>query len=129
MLGRRNPHPRLRKRPYEWLWVKLCRRAKNNGKSCDLTYEQFLALVNKKRCAYCGAELPWQAHAHTRTASSASFVDRMDSSKGYTATNSIPCCPVCNKTKSNIFTHEEMLRIGPFIRQILSERKSNGVPH
>ena len=38
-------------------------------------------------------------------------VDRIDSNKGYTKDNCVPCCKICNQMKSNI-------DIGTFLTQI-----------
>ena len=44
-------------------------------------------------------------------------IDRKDNSIGYLLENCVSCCFVCNRTKSNFFSAEEMKAIGEkFIR-------------
>jgi len=116
-----------KKQPFRWLWVKLKIRARVSGLVCTLTFDEFLSFVDKKTCHYCGAKLPWEPHASTLKTSSSYFLDRINNNQGYTAANCVPCCTICNKTRSNIFTHEEMLKIGPFVREIVNQR--NGLPN
>ena len=63
---------------------------KNNAKvrniSWELTDSEFLELVTKS-CAYCG---------HTQEYNG---IDRINSNKGYTADNCVPCCSWCNTMK------------------------------
>ena len=53
--------------------------------STDKAYEMF-----RKNCYYCGS-LPQPLNG----------IDRLDSSLGYTERNTVPCCRLCNKAKSN----------------------------
>ena len=60
--------------------------AKARGISWELTNEQFLELVTKD-CDYCGHSQEYNG------------IDRIDSSKGYTIDNCVPCCSWCNTMK------------------------------
>lgn len=60
--------------------------AKVRNISWNLTDSEFLELVNKS-CAYCG---------HTQEYNG---IDRIDSNKGYTINNCVPCCSWCNTMK------------------------------
>lgn len=60
--------------------------AKVRNISWDLTDSEFLELVTKS-CAYCG---------HTQEYNG---IDRIDSNKGYTINNCVPCCSWCNTMK------------------------------
>lgn len=60
--------------------------AKVRNISWDLTDFEFLELVTKS-CAYCG---------HTQEYNG---IDRIDSNKGYTINNCVPCCSWCNTMK------------------------------
>lgn len=62
--------------------------AKARGLSWELTDEQFLELVTKD-CTYCGHSQKYNG------------IDRIDSSKGYTINNCVPCCTWCNVMKLN----------------------------
>lgn len=46
-------------------------------------------------------------------------LDRIDNSKGYTVSNIVSCCTLCNITRGDRFTHQEMKDyIGPTIARI-----------
>jgi hypothetical protein len=70
----------------------LKRRAKVRGLEVSLTLSEYSALIDNKSCHYCGLT----------TISFGSGIDRVDSTKGYTLTNSVPCCYICNVMKSNL---------------------------
>lgn len=69
------------------------------GLSWSLTLDEFSALILLP-CHYCGNPLP-----ETR-----SGLDRKDNSVGYEIGNVTPCCTICNRMKSNLFTYEEFLQ-------------------
>jgi len=75
-------------------------RAKRRGIQVKLTLEEFLKIREQLRCTYCHEELPQQI-GHC--------LDRKDSELGYIASNVTVCCTSCNKVKSDVLTHEEML--------------------
>lgn len=60
-----------------------------------LTEEQFYTLIETPSCYYCGREVYVG-------------VDRLDSDKGYTLENCVPCCSVCNRIK-NVFSERDFL--------------------
>jgi phosphopantetheine adenylyltransferase len=64
-----------------------------------LTFEQFKELIFKP-CVYCGAEKINQTK-YQRGEGTLHWngVDRVDSSKGYTIDNVVPCCKICNRAK------------------------------
>ena len=86
--------------------------AKKSGHSFDLSFDQWFELV-KKSCIYCGGRLP----------DAGSGLDRKDNAREYTIDNVVPCCTICNKTKSNVFTYEEMLLLGAVVSKIKEARK------
>lgn len=74
--------------------------AKGRGIPFSLTKAEFFAVATQP-CYYCGVE-----HSHEFLARGAvgdpfkhNGVDRVDSSKGYTADNCVPCCRQCNVAK------------------------------
>ena len=79
---------------------------KKKGLICDLTVDWLKENITGKHCVYCIDE--------TKNLG----CDRIDNNKGHTKDNCLPCCVLCNKTRSNNFSHQEMLRIGKVIRQI-----------
>lgn len=86
----------------------LLNRYKNTAKERDLTWglepEQFFELT-KKNCNYCGHE-PSQVCKNNTSVYVFTGVDRIDSSKGYTSDNVVPCCKNCNFAK-NVMTTQE----------------------
>ena len=71
--------------------------AKRRSIKFSLTKEQYSALIEQNKCAYCPAKL-----SPTSTG-----LDRLDSSLGYVEGNVVPCCRNCNVLKGNILTPEE----------------------
>lgn len=84
---------------------------KKHNRDCDLTREWFFENIVSRPCTYCG------------TLENIGC-DRIDNSIGHTMKNCIPACYLCNSTRRNIFTTEEMMEIGGFIRNILNKRTS-----
>jgi 5-methylcytosine-specific restriction endonuclease McrA len=104
-----------RLRPYEHAYNSLRREATRSQRSITLTYEQYVLLISNLTCTYCQDVLPLDMYS---TNSKAYCVDRKDSSMDYTVDNVVPCCFMCNSSKSNLFTHDEFLLIGQKIRDI-----------
>lgn len=83
---------------------------KNRNLVCDLTTEWIKENITNKSCIYCG---------------DTEFIgcDRIDNNKGHTKDNVVPCCKLCNQTRNNDFSVEEMHKIGLVIRKIKEQRK------
>lgn len=89
--------------------------AKKRGFEWGLTYEQFVSVATKP-CFYCGLEpKKWDCMTNSPSLQKDSpnvnpndyvieftGVDRMDSKKGYTEDNVVPCCVFCNRAKSDL---------------------------
>lgn len=82
------------------------RGAKLKNREFNLTFDDFIKL-SESNCHYCGAEPsekesdkkliyklrePWKRNG----------IDRVDSTKGYTTDNCVPCCTTCNIAKHNL---------------------------
>jgi len=82
------------------------RQAVNRGIAWVLTPDEFKRVVAEK-CFYCGA--PPSKSYRTRT-SIVDFVyngiDRLDSGSGYTVSNCVPACKVCNYAKNTMSVDE-----------------------
>jgi hypothetical protein len=71
------------------------------GLAWELTDEQFFAMT-QSNCTYCGVP-PVQPFVYKgEERFEYNGVDRVDSSKGYTPANCVPCCEVCNKAKRDL---------------------------
>lgn len=91
--------------------------------SFDLSIEQF-ADITSRPCRYCG-DVPQQKALSDyfvkgqpikeKTLSKGQYlyngIDRVDNSRGYTLDNSAPCCPICNRMKSNLTLSEFLKHI------------------
>lgn len=75
-------------------------------KEFNLSFEEFIKLV-KGDCYYCGSK-PTKDNIWSKSAKRISKgeenneyngIDRIDSSKGYTIDNCVPCCAKCNRMK------------------------------
>lgn len=85
--------------------------AKKRGLAFTVSKAQFLELITKP-CVYCGSVLD-------KTGSS---MDRVDNGKGYLVDNVAPACGVCNNIKGELFTFDEMKRVGKIIAEVRKKR-------
>lgn len=80
--------------------------ARMRGLPFELSREKFLELT-KRNCFYCGAspsqviEVPSKNGSYTYNG-----IDRLDSSKGYTVENCVPCCGTHNLMKLDMSVEE-----------------------
>lgn len=79
--------------------------AKRRDVVCLLTVEEY-AILTQNPCHYCGFPLP----------EAGAGLDQKIAGDGYTITNSVPCCKVCNMAKGSFFSYEEFLPFGRLIR-------------
>lgn len=105
---------KLRQKPIE-KYRKYKRDAEQRNLDFCLTYEEFEHLITQP-CYYCG-NLPENEFGNKYTG-----IDRIDSSRGYTVGNCIPCCFMCNHMKSNRNVNVWIDKMS----QILSHLKSIG---
>lgn len=78
------------------------RHARDRGLYWGLSYEQVEEIINAP-CFYCGTER--SNHKVTKNCKEGydhNGIDRIDSSKGYTPDNVVPCCKTCNRAKNNM---------------------------
>lgn len=80
--------------------------ALKRGLPFELTFDQFINLF-EQNCHYCGAE-PRVHEGELQYMNSAlkpyrhNGIDRVDTSKGYTLDNCVPCCSICNYAKHDL---------------------------
>lgn len=72
--------------------TKLLNSAKQRGIFVNLDVNKYQNLINLG-CHYCGSNLENE---------NGYCLDRVDSNKGYTITNVVACCKICNRAKSNM---------------------------
>lgn len=63
----------------------------------DITFKQWQKIIEPNKCYYCFGILPIAG----------SGLDRKYPNMGYFKDNVVPCCGICNKTKSNVYSHIE----------------------
>lgn len=82
------------------LYASYKNRALRAGKQFELSIEHFSALT-KQPCSYCGSEPSQVIKGLGKTSGDYTYngIDRVDSSKGYTPENVVPCCKLCNFMK------------------------------
>lgn len=88
--------------------------ARNRSIAFDLQEHDVEALIFKD-CYYCGAppkhKRPIGQGEWKRTGLASNGIDRLDSARGYTQTNVVPCCTVCNYFKVDMSKEEFLDRI------------------
>lgn len=115
-----------RLRPYEWILNKLYYECKNfRNFDINITYEDFLAIINDPFCHYCDRQLAFSKCSRDSTGgktSRAYQLDRKDNSLGYVKGNLVPCCWDCNRMKSNVYAYEEFIKFKPILREVHREK-------
>jgi hypothetical protein len=100
-----------KKRPYEHLYNKLVKRAKERGYTVNYSYYSYLQLVHRNKwCHYCHKKLQFSivsSSGDRRLKNQGYQVDRKDSSRGYEEGNCVACCFRCNYAKGNTCSHDE----------------------
>ena len=75
------------------------RRAKRDNIGFDITLDDFVRIRSAGVCFYCKKEL----------STTAPNIDRLNSVRGYSLENCVPCCLECNLVKRDLLSAEEML--------------------
>lgn len=82
-------------------------RARKDGLVFELPKETFRSLT-QQTCSYCGKP-PSQSISSCESGKNRYIyngIDRLDSSKGYTVENCVPCCKICNYMKQEMSPEE-----------------------
>ena len=103
-----------RSRPYEHLYNKLRKNAKERDVPVTLTYEEFLEYTTVRVCLYCLADIEWSPYVKPGTTRAANL-DRKENDLGYSKENCAVCCYRCNSIKMHNLTFEQMLEVGNLI--------------
>lgn len=111
-----------KKRPYEHLYNKLVASIKRSGHTNSISYDDFLIFTKQLQCHYCRWEVPWPTHQIANMPRHGYNLDRKDNGKGYSVDNCVVCCGLCNFTKADRFTYDEMKILGKTIATIKQGR-------
>lgn len=114
-----------------YAWCKTCYREYSRERSCTpigkytklksaaklrdgevISFAAYVKLVSTSRCGYCDGTLPERGYG----------LDRKDTARGYTEDNVITCCDDCNRTKGDMWTYEEFLKIAEVLKDIKRRR-------
>ena len=119
-LAAQSAHARFAKRPFEYLYNMLCRRAKRLHRVVDFSYEQFLTFTSVVECHYCDDVVMW--YPFSSQSSRPINLDRKNNDLGYLWGNVAVTCIRCNKGKGKYFSYEEWVEVGKVLRAF-RERK------
>lgn len=72
--------------------------AKRKKIEFELNFDWYISHIWNKSCAYCGNK-------------TINGIDRDDNEIGYTKANSLPCCWICNRMKSNYSIKDFLLHV------------------
>lgn len=84
---------------------------KVKGYNNDLDMDFMINEIFDNPCSYCGTLEKVGC-------------DRLDNSKGHTKDNVVPACYECNTLRKDLFTFEEMKKIGEFLRSEIYGKRS-----
>lgn len=92
--------------PLRQIYRRYKKQAEQRGYSWDVTLLSFLTLV-RLPCHYCSSP-PLQVAKHSRGVITTLYngIDRVDNATGYSTSNIVPCCKICNRAKSDLTLEE-----------------------
>lgn len=108
-----------------------------------LSDDKIVELLNTQHCHYCGIDHNLYSnfvknskdinHPYHNSFASVKYseyftIDRKDNSIGYTDDNAVSCCWLCNSVKGDILTYDEMLALGPTIKNKYTPGLTSGLP-
>lgn len=83
------------------LYKRYSKAAVRRGYDFTLTKEEFVELI-MQNCHYCDGEFSLVSPLVRHKDFWHNGVDRVDNKLGYTKENSVPCCAICNNSKSTL---------------------------
>jgi hypothetical protein len=99
-----------------WLYRGYLKRDEEKKRVSDLTFDCFLE-ITKSNCHYCG-EPPRQKLRlkYAKGEYIYNGIDRLNNDLGYTKSNSVACCKICNHMKSNRSEQDFLSHISRVLR-------------
>ena len=111
-----------KKRPYEHILNELIHSCLNKTNHfIDLSYEDFVSIIENSNCHYCDKKLKFNEHTRDENSnyvSRAYQLDRKNNDLGYIKENVVPCCWNCNRMKSDIYSYEDFIKLSPILKEI-----------
>lgn len=99
-----------RKKPYESLYRRLERKARNRGIICNLSYEEFVEFTKIKKCHYCLQDIVFSEYNITKNGYSCNL-DRKNNDGPYSKDNCVVCCKKCNFGKGSRHSYTSWMTI------------------
>lgn len=86
--------------------------ANKRSKDWNLSYNEFIK-IGTSNCYYCGEKPTYQSRiiGDNEIGDYFTGIDRVDSNKGYSIDNCVPCCTICNQMKLNYSLSEFLQQI------------------
>lgn len=97
-------HDKVRDRRFDRRFKKSKLAAAKRKLEWNISYDDFKSSCELD-CFYCNNKL------ENRKLSTSAALDRKDNSVGYTLSNVLPCCSICNYLRQDILTIEETIKI------------------
>jgi hypothetical protein len=109
--------------PRSWTFYRS--NAKQGGKVWQLEKAEFNELI-KKPCHYCGAapqKREWIDYGKRCVSTDlTNGIDRVDTTRGYTLDNCVPCCRWCNQLKGSLPLDRFVAQVFSVFRNLWSNR-------
>lgn len=100
--------------------------AKNRGHVFELTKEQFRDYTTSL-CFYCGSPPQNKISNSKNNPYFYNGIDRKDNTKGYTLSNTVPCCTICNRAKRDLPYTEFCSWLDTLIRFTKETQNANSI--
>ena len=85
------------------------RSAKDRSYKFELTKKEYGKITNS-HCIYCG-----ETNGNKKYVG----IDRLNNNEGYTISNCVPCCRICNSMKSNLSYYQFINHIGKIFKNMI----------
>lgn len=99
-----------------------------------LTQQEYSNLIHQN-CYYCGqepsADNQWNKSNKRQfdpTIVKINGIDRIDSNKGYTIDNCVPCCPQCNRMKLDYTTEQFLSKVKQIYYKMFNDQSEDVAP-
>ena len=87
------------------LYYEYKKGARSRDLSFELSLDEFYVL-NYQNCHYCDG-----MNEYVKTSFTGNGIDRVDNIKGYSVSNCVPCCSICNRAKRDMRYEDFLLWI------------------
>lgn len=103
--GRRGSRGGVELRGKNYMYNRYIKNARDRGIKFDIPKVVF-GIIIKMNCFYCGSEPKEVPVSGVIDGFRSNGIDRFDNSEGYSISNCVPCCDVCNSSKLEMTAEE-----------------------